>query len=96
VREAPLSGVVSSLTRSSDADEDLTDRLGQTKAWVLGRVDGDAQIRDLVVIAEDLHVGARKVVRGDEIVRGEARRPLQPARAAVSATAAMRFGRQVL
>jgi len=27
------------------------------EAWVLGRVDSDAQICDLVVIAEDAHVG---------------------------------------
>ena len=35
------------------------------EAWVLGRVDGDAEICDLVVIAEYAHVGgARGCVRG--------------------------------
>jgi hypothetical protein len=52
------------------------------EAWVLGRVDGDAQICDLAVIAEHAHVGGRTVVCSDEIVSGEARRPPEPARSA--------------
>jgi len=66
------------------------------EAWVLGRVDGDAQICDLVVISEHEHVGGRTIVCGDEIVGGEARQPLEPALAAVSATAAIQFVRQTL
>jgi hypothetical protein len=54
------------------------------EAWVLGRVDGDAQICDLAVIGEGAHVGGRSVVCGDDIVRGE--EPLEPSRQAVSAT----------
>lgn len=42
------------------------------EAWVLGLVDGDAEICDLVVIAADAHVGGRTILCGDEIVRGEA------------------------
>ncbi len=56
--------------------------------------DGDAQICDLVVIAEHAHVGGRTIVYGDEIVRGE--EPLEPPRAAVSAIAAIRRVRQML
>jgi hypothetical protein len=48
---------------------------------VLGRVDGEAQICDLAVIAEDAHVGGRTIVCSDEIVRGEAGGPLEPRRA---------------
>ena len=66
------------------------------EAWVLGRVDGDAEVCDLVVISEDAHVGGRTVLRGDEIVRGEAWAPEVPPRAAVSATVASRFDRQTL
>jgi hypothetical protein len=60
------------------------------EAWVLGRVDGDAQICDLVVIAEDAHVGGHTIVCGDEIVTGEAR-PLTPRRAAIWAMGAGRL-----
>ena len=56
--------------------------------------DGDAQICDLVVIAEHAHVGGRTIVYGDEIGRGE--EPLEPPRAAVSAIAAIRHVRQML
>ena len=63
------------------------------EAWVLGQVDGDAQICDLAVIAEGVHVGGRTIVCADEIVRGE--EPMGPQRP-VSATGAMRFGRQGL
>ena len=41
------------------------------EAWVLGQVDGDAQICDLAVIGEGAHVGGRTIVCGDDIVRGE-------------------------
>jgi hypothetical protein len=37
-----------------------------------GRVDGDAQFCDLVVIDENAHIGGRTIVCGDEIVRGNA------------------------
>jgi hypothetical protein len=58
------------------------------EAWILGRVDGDAQICDLAVIAEHAHVGGRTIVCSDEIVRGEARLP--EARSAVTRSAAPR------
>ena len=51
------------------------------EAWVLGRVDGDAQVWDLAVIAEDAHVGGRTIVRSNEIVRGGADGPMEPRRA---------------
>jgi hypothetical protein len=54
------------------------------EVWVLGRVDSDAQIFDLVVISEHAHVGGRTIVCGDEIVRGDARESLEPSRAASS------------
>ena len=60
------------------------------EAWVLGRVDGDAEICDLVVIAEYAHVGGRAVVCGDEIVRGDVLQQLAPCRAEVSATGGLR------
>jgi hypothetical protein len=63
------------------------------EAWVLGRVDGDAEICDLVVIAEDAHVGGRAVLCGDDIVRGEACDPRGPCRPTVSASAAAYFRR---
>jgi hypothetical protein len=50
------------------------------ESWVLGCVDGDAQICDLAVIAEHAHVGGRTIVCSDEIVSGEARRSPEPAR----------------
>jgi hypothetical protein len=58
------------------------------ESWVLGRVDGDAQICDLAVIAEHAHVGGRTIVGSDEIVSGEARRPPEPARSAAAPSAA--------
>ena len=63
------------------------------EAWILGRVDGDAQICDLVVVGEDAHVGGRTILSGDEIVGGEKRGPVEPPRAAGSA---IRFVRQML
>jgi hypothetical protein len=54
------------------------------EAWVLGRVDGDAQICDLVVIAEGAHIGGRTMVCGDEIVRSNEMEPLEPPRAVPS------------
>ena len=54
------------------------------EAWVLGRVDGDAQICDLVVIGEDAHVGGHTILCGDEIVRGEDPQRLEPLRTVVS------------
>jgi hypothetical protein len=56
------------------------------EAWVLGTVDGDAQICDLVVIDERAHVGGRTILCGDDIVRGEVGEPLMPSRATVSST----------
>ena len=53
------------------------------EAWVLGRVDGDAQICDLAVIAKHAHVGGRTIVCGDEIVSGEARTLRAADRAAI-------------
>jgi hypothetical protein len=66
------------------------------EAWVLGRVDGDAQICDLVVIGEGAHVGGCTILCGDEIVRGEAPQPFEPPSAAVSSSAAIRHVRQTL
>jgi hypothetical protein len=63
---------------------------------VLGRVDGDAQICDLVVIDERAHVGGRTVLCGDEVVRGEERGKLEPCRSGVSRAAAIGPGRQTL
>jgi len=60
------------------------------EAWVLGRVDGDAQICDLAVVAEHAHVGGGTIVRSDEIVSGEARRPPEPARSAATRSAGPR------
>jgi len=61
------------------------------EAWVLGRVEDDAQVCDLVVIGEGAQVGGRTVLFGDEIVGGEG---LRPARwVSVSASGAMRLGR---
>jgi hypothetical protein len=51
------------------------------EAWILGRVDGDAQICDLVVISEHAYVGGCTIVCGDEIVGGEARQALEPSQA---------------
>jgi hypothetical protein len=63
------------------------------EAWVLGRVEGDAEVCDLVVIAEGACVGGRAVLCGDEIVGGGwVERP----RVGVSAIVGMRFGRQTL
>ncbi|MGB6945753.1 MAG: hypothetical protein WBE37_25370 [Bryobacteraceae bacterium] len=45
------------------------------ESWILGRVDGDAQICDLVVIGEGAHVGGRTILCGDEIVTGDDRQP---------------------
>jgi len=56
------------------------------EAWVLGIVEDDAQICDLVVIGEGAHVGGRTILRGDDIVRGEVSEPLMPSRATVSST----------
>jgi hypothetical protein len=65
------------------------------EAWVLGRVEGDAQVCDLVVVGEDAHVGGSTILCCDEIVV-ESRRPLEPARPAPSPRGASRFGRQTL
>jgi hypothetical protein len=66
------------------------------EAWILGRVDGDAEVCDLVVVGEDAHVGGRTVLCGDEVVRGEVLRPVEPCRAGVSVLAASRFVLQTL
>jgi hypothetical protein len=51
------------------------------EAWVLGRVEGDAEVCDLVVIEEHAYVGGRTVLCGNEIVGEGARRPHQPLKA---------------
>jgi hypothetical protein len=66
------------------------------ESWILGRVDGDAQICDLVVVGEDAHIGGSTVLCGDEIVNSEAWGPAEPLRAAAPSTAAMRNVRQML
>jgi hypothetical protein len=66
------------------------------EAWILGRVDGDAQICDLVVISEHAHVGGRTIVCGDEIVGRDSRQSLEPSRPAPSSPAASWLGRQTL
>ena len=48
------------------------------EAWVLGRVEDDAQVCDLVLIGEGAQVGGRAVLCGDEIIGGGRVRP-QPA-----------------
>jgi hypothetical protein len=40
------------------------------EAWVLGRVDGDAEICDLVVVEAHAYIGGPTVLSGDEIVGG--------------------------
>ena len=64
------------------------------EAWVLGIVEDDAQICDLVVVAEGAYVGGRTIVCADEIVRGQERS--EPSRAAASSHAAMRVARPTL
>jgi hypothetical protein len=66
------------------------------EAWVLGRVDDDAQICDLVVIGEGAHVGGRTILCGDEIIRGDAVEPLERRRAAAPPSVAMWSVRQTL
>ena len=65
------------------------------EAWVLGRVDGEAEICDLAVIAEDAHVGGRTVVCGDEIVRGGVRMT-GPCRPGGSVSGSSRFERRTV
>ena len=110
IRRGDLGGYIeneSSLTQEGDAwVQDAAQVYGPNgsvggnarikgEAWVLGRVDGDAQICDLVVIAEDAHVGGRTIMCGDEIVRGDDRQIQEPARP-VSASAVLGFVRQTL
>jgi hypothetical protein len=64
------------------------------EAWVLGRVEGDAEICDLVVVEERAYVGGRTVVSGDEIVRGDPQRAVERRRGAASANGAGRFERR--
>jgi hypothetical protein len=66
------------------------------EAWVLGRVDGHAQICDLAVIAEDAHVGGHTIVCSDEIVRGGACRTVEQRPAGVAASYSVGFVRQTL
>lgn len=111
IRRGDLGGYIeneSSLTHEGDSwVQDVAQVYGQDasvagnarikgEAWVLGRVDGEAQICDLVVIGEAAYVGGCSVVCGDDIVRGEVGEPLEPSRATVSATAAIRPSRQML
>jgi hypothetical protein len=56
------------------------------EAWVLGIVEDDAQICDLVVIGEGAHVGGRTIVCGDDIVRGDATESLERPGAAIPST----------
>jgi hypothetical protein len=51
------------------------------EAWVLGRVEGDAEICDLVVVEERAYVGGRTVLCGNEIVRGDPLRAVERRRA---------------
>ena len=103
VRRGDLGGYIeseSALAHEGDAwVQDVAQVYGQNarvsgnarikgEAWVLGRVDGDAQICDLAVIAEHAHVGGRTIVCSDEIVGGEARRPPEPAHPAAARGAA--------
>ncbi len=111
IKRGDLGGYIddeSSLTHSGDAwVQDAAQVYGEDatvagnarikgEAWVLGRVDGDAQICDLVVIGEGAHVGGSTILCGDEIVTGEDPQTLEPSRAAVSSTAAIRSGRRTL
>jgi hypothetical protein len=95
VRRGDLGGYVendSSLSHSGDSwVQDVAQVYGPNgsvienarikgEAWILGRVDGQAQICDLVVIGEHAHVGGRTVLCGDEIVRGDEMEPLEPRR----------------
>jgi hypothetical protein len=64
------------------------------EAWVLGLVEDEARVCDLVVVGEGAHVGGRTIVCADEIVRGEEK--LGPMRSEVSATTAMRVARHTL
>jgi hypothetical protein len=66
------------------------------EAWVLGTVDGDAQICDLVVIGEGAHIGGHTILCGDDIVTGEDPQTLEPSRAALSSTATIQLVRQTL
>jgi hypothetical protein len=110
VKRGDLGGYIeneSSLTHEGDSwVQDVAQVYGQDatvagnarikgEAWVLGRVDGDAQICDLVVIGEGAHVGGRAILCGDEIVTGDDRQIQEPPRP-VSATAAIRPSRQML
>ena len=58
------------------------------EAWVLGVVEDEAQICDLVVVGEGAHVGGSTIVCADEIVRSE--EPLEPRRAAALRSAELR------
>lgn len=66
------------------------------ESWILGQVDGDAQICDLVVISEHAHVGGHTILYSDEIVRSAGCETLEPSRATVSSAPAMRCARRVL
>ena len=66
------------------------------ETWILGRVDGDAQICDLALVGENAHIGGSTILCRDEIVVGESRRPSEPPRPAPSSTVSSRFGRQTL
>jgi len=68
----------------------------KSESWVQGRVDGDAQICDLVIVGENAHIGGSTILCCDEIVGGESRRPLEAPRPAPSSHGASRFGRQTL
>ena|ERR1022692_237313 len=58
------------------------------EAWVLGLVEDNAQICDLVVVGEAAHVGGSTIVCADEIVRGEEK--LEARRAAAPRSAELR------
>jgi hypothetical protein len=65
-------------------------------AWVMGRVEDDAQVDDLAIVAEGARVGGREILLFDEIVGRDALQVSEPSRAAVSSTAASWFGRSML
>jgi hypothetical protein len=66
------------------------------EAWVLGTVDGDAQICDLVVIGEGAHIGGRTILCGDDIVRGDVTESLERPTVTIPPCAAIRCVRQTL
>jgi hypothetical protein len=61
-----------------------------------GRVDGDAQICDLVLIGEGAFVGGLTIVCGDDIVRGDVTKSLERPTVTIPPCAAIRCVGQTL